>query len=151
MKEVIAELDAHSDREHPDAWLSDESGWTLAVCEDGRVVWENVTEDGPCRHLPEVSRERALALWIALSEGRIAEVEAQPWQEGHGRPPPTPEEEAEMAAAALAWAREFVDRLGEERAGQRCRHPGCDHGAVEFSVLCRRHHFESVVKRPYPF
>jgi hypothetical protein len=151
MREVLAELDSYSDAEHSDAWLSDESGWTLSVGQDGRLVWENVDADGPVRHLSGVPRERALALWIALSEGRIADVEAQPWRDGHGRSPPTAGEEAIVAAALLAWQREFVDRLGDERADERCGHPGCERGAVPFSTLCRRHHFESVMKRPYPF
>ena len=47
--------------------------------------------------------------------------------------------------------REFVDRLGKEDLSQACRAEGCNRGVIAFSVFCRRHHFENVQKRPYPF
>ena len=37
MRELLAQLDAH-DPEHPDAWLTHESGWTLSVFESGLVI-----------------------------------------------------------------------------------------------------------------
>lgn len=47
--------------------------------------------------------------------------------------------------------REFCDKLGPEDPRKPCRREGCSRGAVRLSVLCRRHHFENVQKRPYPF
>jgi hypothetical protein len=37
MRELLAQLEER-DPEHPDAWLTHESGWTLAVFESGLVV-----------------------------------------------------------------------------------------------------------------
>jgi hypothetical protein len=47
--------------------------------------------------------------------------------------------------------REFVDELGAEDSSRKCRRDGCDRGVVKLSVLCRRHHFENIRNRPYPF
>jgi hypothetical protein len=47
--------------------------------------------------------------------------------------------------------RTFYDSLGAERAGIPCREPGCTRGSVEYSVLCRPHHFESVKRKASPF
>ena len=47
--------------------------------------------------------------------------------------------------------REFYLSLGEERAASPCRREGCGRGAVNMSVLCGKHHFEMVHKRPYLF
>ena len=38
----------------------------------------------------------------------------------------------------------FLQSLGEERMDLPCRREGCDRGAVSYSVLCARHHFESI-------
>ena len=46
---------------------------------------------------------------------------------------------------------EFCERLGAEDSMKPCRREGCNRGAVKLSVFCRRHHFENVQKRPYPF
>jgi hypothetical protein len=47
--------------------------------------------------------------------------------------------------------RAFCDRLGPEDSSKKCRRDGCGRGAVKLSVLCRRHHFENIQGRPYPF
>jgi hypothetical protein len=47
--------------------------------------------------------------------------------------------------------REFVDKLGAEDPSKYCRRDGCNRGVVKFSVFCRRHHFENMRQRPYPF
>jgi hypothetical protein len=59
--------------------------------------------------------------------------------------PPPPE----VAQADLD--RQFLQSLGDERQHIACRKAGCERGAVALSVFCRRHHFESVKQRPYPF
>jgi hypothetical protein len=59
--------------------------------------------------------------------------------------PPPPDE------ALRQFDREFCDKLGPENPAKQCRHEGCNRGVVGFSVFCRRHHFENIRKRPYPF
>lgn len=44
MLEVLKELEA-DDPEHPDCWLTHESGWTLSVGGSGRVIYENLSEE----------------------------------------------------------------------------------------------------------
>lgn len=63
-----------------------------------------------------------------------------------GAPPPPPLEESMRVLDA-----QFCETLGPERENTVCRHEGCGRGTVKFSVLCRKHHFESVQNRPYPF
>lgn len=46
---------------------------------------------------------------------------------------------------------EFYNRLGAERADKPCREPGCLRGSVQFSVLCRPHHFKSTRNKECPF
>lgn len=47
--------------------------------------------------------------------------------------------------------RQFCDKLGPEDSSRQCRHEGCHRGTIDVSVFCRRHHFESIRGRPYPF
>ena len=59
----------------------------------------------------------------------------------------------QMRAPQLAL-RSFLDRrfyeaLGTERPEVRCTQPKCSNGAIEQSVFCRKHHFESVMGRAY--
>jgi hypothetical protein len=55
------------------------------------------------------------------------------------------------AEIALAIDRAFYDELGPESRDEKCRETGCKRGRVAFGVLCRRHHFEMVKRRPCPF
>lgn len=84
MREVLAELDAE-DFEHPFVSVTHESEWCLSAYPFGLLVWENL-EDGVPRHMNEVSRERVLALWRKLAEGRLEEIEAEPWLPGYEDP-----------------------------------------------------------------
>lgn len=59
-------------------------------------------------------------------------------------PPPVDE-------VLLKMDRDFYELLGRECDGASCRAEGCGRGRVALSVFCRRHHFESVKKRPCPF
>lgn len=68
------------------------------------------------------------------------------WPEVLNSPDPPPRDEI-----IRRLDREFADKLGPEDISQICRRDGCNHGVVKVSVFCRRHHFESVCKRPYPF
>ncbi len=47
--------------------------------------------------------------------------------------------------------REFCAKLGPEDSSKQCRRNECNRGVVNLSVFCRRHHFENVKNRPYPF
>ena len=83
MRSALAELDAH-DSEHPDCWLSDESGWTIAMHEGGKVVLENVeTGEGPW-HLPSADRDIVLKLWLDLQGGDLGAIRKHDWQDGYG-------------------------------------------------------------------
>lgn len=61
-------------------------------------------------------------------------------------PPPPP---ANEIIARLD--REFYDLLGKERSGTKCKKDDCERGTVQYSVLCKKHHFESIQKKPCPF
>ncbi len=50
MREVLSELNT-SDPEHPSAWLTHETGWTLDVYEGGLCIWDNMERDDSARHL----------------------------------------------------------------------------------------------------
>jgi hypothetical protein len=61
-------------------------------------------------------------------------------------PDPPPDEEIRLSLAL-----EFYRRLGPERSDVPCRREGCRKGAIQHSVLCRAHHYESVRNEPCPF
>jgi hypothetical protein len=147
MRRFLDEIDL-SDEEHGAAWLSTDGGTSLEWNGDGRLVFAFGASD--VRHLRDVSRERALALWAALADGRLDEIERGAWEPGNGYVR-TAERDAELRAWQQAQDREFYDSLGPERSDVRCRADGCARGAVSLSVLCRVHHFGSIKKRPSPF
>jgi hypothetical protein len=68
------------------------------------------------------------------------------WPETLNAPDPPPADEA-----LRCLDREYSDKLGPEDSSKTCRRDGCERGVVSLSVFCRRHHFENVRKRPYPF
>lgn len=147
MRAFLAAID-RSDEEHGAAWLATDEGWSLEWNGDGRLVLS--IGEAPGRHLANVSPERTLALWSALAEKRFGEIEAEPWLPGDGYVQ-TPERARAIAEWQQQQDREFYDALGDERRDVPCREPGCTRGAVELSVLCRRHHFEMVKRRCCPF
>jgi hypothetical protein len=59
--------------------------------------------------------------------------------------PPTTEEKQRQRDL------EFYERLGAEDLSRKCKRDGCSRGAVQQSVLCRRHHFEMIQRRNCPF
>jgi hypothetical protein len=148
MRRFLGDIDP-ADEEHGAAWLSTEEGYSLEWNGDGRLVFDQADAQ-VVRHLRDVSPERALELWTALANGRLAEVERCPWQAGNGRVM-TPEREEQLRAWQHGQDRRFYEVLGPERPSVPCRTEGCTRGAIQFSVLCRVHHFESVEKRPCPF
>ncbi|QYF94898.1 hypothetical protein KY495_06880 [Massilia sp. PAMC28688] len=68
------------------------------------------------------------------------------WLPEPGASEPPPWEETK-----LRLDREFFDDLGAERHDVACKAEGCSKGAVQYSVLCRIHHFEMIRKEPCPF
>lgn len=68
------------------------------------------------------------------------------WPETLNAPDPPPPEESRRR-----FYRDFADKLGPEDESKQCRHEGCNRGVVNFSVFCRRHHFENIQNCPYPF
>lgn len=85
LREVLAEFDAEDD-EHPSVSLTHESEWSLGAYSGGLLVWENVEVGDNPRHMNGVTRERVLELWAKLAEGRIDELEAEPWLPGYEDP-----------------------------------------------------------------
>jgi hypothetical protein len=79
---LVEELEA-SDAEHPDVAVTSDGGWTLSAWADGRVVWENIEEDGEPRHLEGVGRDRLVRLLETLAMGDLATVEAESWISGY--------------------------------------------------------------------
>jgi hypothetical protein len=150
MKAILSELD-HSDPEHPDTWLTHESGWTLSAHESGLLIWENNESDAPARHIRDVPRERVLGLWTKLAAGLVAEIDQEPWRAGNGFEPLSDVQRAERDALVLEVDRRFYDSLGGEREDVRCKAPDCSRGAVRASVFCRVHQFENVRGRQSPF
>ena len=45
---------------------------------------------------------------------------------------------------------QFFNLLDEEIGPELCRHEGCRHKRIQYSVMCRRHHFEMVKGRSVP-
>jgi hypothetical protein len=73
-----------ADPEHPDCWLSDDNGWTIAAHESGLVVLENAESgEGPW-HMKNQSAESVLELWRLLQVGDVAGIRTKPWLEGYG-------------------------------------------------------------------
>jgi hypothetical protein len=68
------------------------------------------------------------------------------WPETLNAPDPPPPEESRRR-----FYRNFADKLGPEDASKQCRRERCEHGVVNLSVFCRRHHFENIQNSPYPF
>ena len=147
MRRFLEDVDA-SDAEHGAAWLATDDDHCLEWSGDGRLLFDRA--DAPIRHLPAVSRERALGLWIALAGSRLDEVEREPWQPGNGYVR-TREQEEHLRAVQHQQARVFYDALGPERANVACRRPGCSRGAISLGVLCRPHHFEMIRGGRCPF
>ena len=81
LREILAELDV-DDSEHPDASLTHETEWSLSAFQSGLLMWENL-EEGEPRHMTGVSRGQVRELWLLLSRGDIAGVDAQPWLPGY--------------------------------------------------------------------
>ncbi len=45
----------------------------------------------------------------------------------------------------------FIKSLGKELGPKKCKKENCNSLRVSFSVMCKKHHFEMIKKKPYPF
>jgi hypothetical protein len=84
LRELLQSLDIE-DKEHPDVALKHETEWCLSAFSSGLLVWENVEAKGNnAKHMKCVPREAVLGLWLKLTRGDIAAVQAEPWRPGYG-------------------------------------------------------------------
>lgn len=147
MERLLDEVNVQ-DEEHGAVWVATDSGWSLEWNGDGRLVlW--IDGPGGTRHLSDVSRERALELFVALAAGRTNEVELCEWQPGNGYVM-TDERREQIRADNEILDRRFYDSLGSETA-ERCAEKECSRGRIEHSIHCRPHRFEALYGRPCPF
>lgn len=147
MRAILAELDAPDD-EHPDAWLTHESGWTLSADQHGRLVLENVESEVPPRHMRGVPRERVLALWLQLATGKIEDVERATWEPGYGNEPLTEAHRAKLDAERLALDRGFYDSLGRSETHRDAKHRSAR--VVRFTRACSVACISSRTRRASP-
>lgn len=85
LREVLAQLDDRdllAEADHPDVSLThDDSGWMITLYPSGIAAYENLERpDEAPRHMKNLSRQRALQLWIELSAGHLDRIAAQPWE-----------------------------------------------------------------------
>lgn len=80
LREILRTL--NDDREdHAEVWLThSESGWTLTAFSTGVLHFHNDLLDEPLRQLIGIDFKKALELWQALAQGRIATLKQQPWK-----------------------------------------------------------------------
>lgn len=83
LRAALTEL-SQPDEEHPDCWLSDENGWTIAAHHTGKVVLENPESDEGPWHMKNQSSDAVLQLWRLLQAGEMAAIRAMPWTNGYG-------------------------------------------------------------------
>jgi hypothetical protein len=152
LREIIAELDIR-DEEHPDTWMGHaDSDWLLRLDEDRFAYLQN-SEDETIAHLSAVSPATALTLWRQFAEGGRDAVSGYGWISGPR--PISAQEQSDRARRAtqalLALDCEFYAQLGPELTDAVCRTDGCTRGRIQYSVLCKAHHFEKLRGRPCPF
>lgn len=75
--------DRPDDEEHTSVSVIHETEWALGFYRGGYVTFENVEGDGEPRHMQGISREKAIELMQALSQGDLLAVEREPWQLGY--------------------------------------------------------------------
>jgi len=74
----------HEDDEHPSVSLTHESEWDLGAYGGGLLIWENLeTENSEARHMKNLPKEKVLELWEKLAQGKIEEINREPWLPGY--------------------------------------------------------------------
>lgn len=127
------------------AWLTDGIAFTIERHRDDRLVFG--VPDRLLRHMTDVDDARCIEIWQMLIAGGREPLERLEWHDGAGT------ERAESGLAQiereiLEGDRQFHAELGLERSDQPCGWEGCVRGSVEQSRFCRRHHCETVHRRP---
>ena len=75
----------HDDGEHTSVSLTHDSEWDLNAYGDGSLVWENLeAKVREPRHMEGVPKEKVLELWRKLAQGKIDEINQEPWLPGYG-------------------------------------------------------------------
>lgn len=120
LQQILGALD-DPDADHHDPQLIHESGWCLSVTAVGAVVWQNEEQQFAPRHLLAVPPTEMLRLWCLLREGRIEQLQSEPWQ--FGLPP--------------ALLRDLTPRrdVAQERLGLLCSALGVAWGAAAFGLF----------------
>ena len=138
-------------KQHERMWTTDKDEYRLVVDlpEEYQSSALIMPKDGGFLLIDEVPD------WVIeeiIQHMKDAGVEQKKWPDGLPRwckhsnaPPPPPADEIEKASA-----RSFLEQLGPERPGTRCRREGCSRGTVEYSVMCAVHHYEMVHGRKCP-
>lgn len=152
LAEIVRELDTRDD-EHPDTWLTHSAtGWTLRLDEDGFAYLEDEDME-TVRHMKGITRASGLDLWVRFADKGPDGVTCESWCEGPRVR--TAEELAEIRARAaqitLDLDRKFFDQLGRENIDEPCKKPDCGRGRIQYSMLCKVHHFEQLRNRRCPF
>ena len=83
LRAALAEL-ATPDAEHPDCWVSDETGWTISAHQSGKVVLENPESDEGPWHMTGQTHDQIMELWRLLQLGHLAAIRQRPWLAGYG-------------------------------------------------------------------
>ena len=75
----------YEDEEHTSVSLTHESEWDLGAYGGGLLIWENLeTENNEARHMENVPKEKVLELWRKLAQGKLSEINQEPWLPGYG-------------------------------------------------------------------
>lgn len=111
-----------------------------------RGLWSTIDMETVNACIEWADRLTAKADDVAVAEIIRYYIRFDAWPETLNAPDPPPAEEI-----MRRLDREFCDKLGQEDATTQCRHEGCSRGVVKLGVFCRRHHFENVRRRSYPF
>ncbi len=73
----------YEDAEHPDVALTFDE-WCLSAFGSGLLIWGNLeTIENEDRHMKNVPKEKTIELWIKLAQGKVSEVDAEPWLPGY--------------------------------------------------------------------
>jgi hypothetical protein len=104
----------------------------------------------------ETERHQDLVSALSLPECSVgvafASFEREEYPEGLSRTSmrraadPRPLEDPQLRSD-----REFYEQLGPEDSSRPCQKESCQRGAVQYSIFCKRHHFEMIARRDCPF
>jgi hypothetical protein len=115
----------------------------LAVIEE-LIAWVDAELQPDMSQLTITDKDpgRLESLWQRYSEASLRE---EPQERARKLAPPPPKNKMPTTD------REYYDFFGPENAEKTCRSPNCSRGTVQFSVFCRTHHFESVMRKVCPW